>query len=136
MAEAVDSPDGWQRVLVVDDGTILLGALCAALHQRGYDVHAIDGAANPRVIAAAIGDYLPDVVLLNQALLVRGQRCLGRWLGRGIKFLVLRQSDQPTAPSDLLHTLANPITICTPADLPVLLTRTTRTRNAERGTQN
>ena len=131
MAEAVDSPDGWRRVLVVDDGTILVGALCAALDRRGYDVHAVDGAAGGRGIAAAIGDYHPDVVLLNQTLHARCRRCLSRWLDVGIKFLVLRQSDQPTALSDLLHTLANPITTCTPADLSNILTR-----NGERGTRN
>jgi DNA-binding NarL/FixJ family response regulator len=131
MAEAVDSPDSWRRVLVVDDGTILLGALNAALRQRGYDVQAVDSAAGGRGIAAAIGDYHPDVVLLNQTLHARCRRCLSRWLDMGIKFLVLRQSDQPTALSDLLHTLANPVTTCTPADLPTILTR-----NPERGTRN
>lgn len=111
-----------QRVLVIDDGSILLGALGAAIGDRGYHVLAVALDDEGQTLLAAIDRYRPDVVLLNQRMLTQDGCRLGRWLRRKApKFLALRQGDQPTSTLELRRSLRRPVTFCTPADLPALL---------------
>lgn len=122
MAGAQGADSTWHRVLVVDDGSILLGALGAALGKRGYEVHAIASDSDTQTLPAAIDRYHPDVVLLDQMMLSRSPGWLGRRLSAKVpKFLVLRQDDQPTNSDELLQSLQQPVTVCTPADLQALL---------------
>lgn len=118
--------DAWRRVLVVDDGSILLGALGAALGDRGYEVLAVTVDGEGQDLGAAIARYCPHVVLAKQWCL---ERC-AQWLAdldecrrQGItpKFLALRQDDQATKSAQLRRNLRQPITLCTPADLQNLL---------------
>ena len=112
----------WRRVLVVDDGSILLGALGAAIGARGYDVLPVAPDGEGRELSAAIDRYRPDVVLLDQRTLELSLRQLSRALRRKApKFLALRQGDQPTDAAELRHGLPGRVTICTPADLQSLL---------------
>ena len=111
----------WRRVLVVDDGSILFGALGAALGRRGYEVHEVALADGAAALPAAITAYHPDVVLLNQALLASREFRPGEWRRPRPKFLALRQGDQPTDPIELAGSRGAAITICTPADLQTLL---------------
>lgn len=112
------------RVLVVDDGSILLGALGAALGGRGYDVTAVRLADDAGTVSFLLDQYCPDVVLLQQSLL----ECCRQWIasatacgqsGYSPRFLALRQGDQATASGELARYQA--VTVCTPADLHVLL---------------
>lgn len=114
-----------RRVLVVDDGSILLGALGAALGGRGYDVTAVrlaEDAAPPAPLP--LDQYCPDVILLQQSLLEYCQEWIATTtacerLGLSPRFLALRQSDQATASGELARSQA--VTVCTPADLHLLL---------------
>ena len=111
-----------RRVLVVDDGSILLGALGAAIGDRGYEVLAVALDNDSQTLLAAINHYRPDVVLLNHCMLTQKSCRLGRWFRRKApKFLALRQGDQPTNAVELRRSLRRPVTFCTPADLPALL---------------
>lgn len=116
----------WHRVLVIDDGSILLGALGEALYSRGYEVHAVSLDDATEALPHAIEYFGPDVVLLTQAML---DRCR-RWLGERYydvkhnarpKLLALRQGDQASDATELRRTLRHQVTICTPADLQALL---------------
>ncbi len=112
----------WRRVLVVDDGSILLGALRAALRERGYDVLAVELDAPSPALSSAIDRFRPDVVLLDQTTLTGNCCPFVTWLRRrALKFLALRQGDQPTNSAELRRNLARRVTICTPADLQALL---------------
>ncbi len=122
MEGAQDMTAAWHRVLVVDDGSILLGALGAALNERGYEVHAVAPDGDTRALPSAIAHYDPDVVLLDQMMLNDSRGRLRRWLrGKAPKFLVLRRGDQPTNSDELRHSLQQPVTVCTPADIQSLL---------------
>ena len=112
----------WRRVLVVDDGSILLGALGAALGKRGYEVLAIPYDDETQTLPTTIDRFRPDVVVLDQDTLTRPRCALVEWLrSRAPKFLALRQSDQPTNSAELRRALKQPVTICTPADIQALL---------------
>ncbi len=114
--------NGWHRVLLVDNGSILLAALGAAIGARGYDVLAVVSDDEGQELSAAIDRYQPDVVLLDQRTLALSLRQLNRALRRKApKFLALRQGDQPTDAAELRHSLHGRITVCTPADLQSLL---------------
>lgn len=115
-------PGTWRRVLVVDDGSILLGAVSAALGNRGYEVVAVALDEEAQTLPTAIDHYAPDVVLVDQKLLARNRRRFGRQFDDSApKFLALCYGDQPTDSAKLRHRLAQSVTVCTPADIQSLL---------------
>lgn len=113
----------WHRVLVVDNGSILLGALGAALNRRGYEVQAIPaGDTVIEVLPSAIADYRPDVVLVDEVLLTQWGHSPASCASRQApQFLLLRPGDQPTDTDELHDNLQRGMTVCTPADIHTLL---------------
>lgn len=112
----------WHRVLVVDNGSILLGALGAALNRRGYEVHAIPADADTAVLPSAIAEHHPDVVLVDEVVLSQwGPSPAAGQTRQAPQYLVLRPGDQPTNSEELCDNLQRGVTVCTPADIHTLL---------------